>query len=245
MVSRTSDEPLVDFRRHVEWCRPMSPQKAIHPIVRRVKNQRLTYLSFGALNDLFRAAAAADEGSRPGVLVEAGCALGGSAIVLAKAKDRDRALFVHDVFGRIPPPSGADGEDVHARYAEIASGEATGLGGDPYYGYEPELKTKVRQSFERFNLPLADNSVELVEGLFEDTIVGDEPVALAHIDGDWYESVRTCVERLGPRLVKGGVMIVDDYFMWSGCRTAVDEFLAAHPGEYRVFERNRLHIERV
>jgi hypothetical protein len=27
----------------------------------------------------------------------------------------------------------------------------------------------------------------------------DEPVALAHIDADWYESVRTCLQRLARR----------------------------------------------
>ncbi len=73
--------------------------------------------------------------------------------------------------------------------------------------------------------------------MFQDTITGDEPVALAHIDGDWYESVRTCLERIGPRLSPGGVMVIDDYFYWSGCRTAVDEFLAKHPDDYRTVRR--------
>ena len=81
--------------------------------------------------------------------------------------------------------------------------------------------------------------------MFQDTITGDEPVALAHIDGDWYESVRTCLERIGPRLSPGGVMVIDDYFHWSGCRTAVDEFLAKHPDDYRTVRRTRLHIEKV
>jgi len=223
----------------------MAHEKPVHPIVRRVKNQRLTYLSLGALNDLFEAAAAADEEGRPGVFVEAGCALGGSAIVLAKAKLPARRLLVYDVFGMIPEPSSADGEDVHERYRTITAGEAAGLGGDTYYGYEPDLKAKVREHFERFRLPLDANSIELVQGLFENTIIGDEPVALAHIDGDWYESVHTCLERLAPRLVPGGVMVIDDYFMWSGCRRAVDEFLARHPGGFRATRRARLHIERV
>ena len=215
------------------------------PIIGEVRGQKLTYLSVGALNDLFDAAKQAERSRRPGVFIEAGCALGGSAIVLAKAKHQQRQLFIYDVFGMIPPPNEEDGADVHQRYERIKSGQATGIGGDPYYGYEPGLVDKVRGSFEAFGVPVEGNEVTLVEGLFQDTITGDEPVALAHIDGDWYESVRTCLERIGPRLSPGGVMVIDDYFHWSGCRTAVDQFLAKHPDGYRTVRRRRLHIEKV
>ena len=47
---------------------------------------------------------------------------------------------------------------------------------------------KSSKSFARHGLPIADNNVELVPGLFEDTLALDEPVALAHLDGDWYAS---------------------------------------------------------
>ena len=214
------------------------------PVIGEVRRQKLTYLSVGALNDLFEAAKQADRSRRPGVFIEAGCALGGSAIVLAKAKHPQRPLFIHDVFGMIPPPNEEDGEDVHRRYQRIKSGQAAGIGGDPYYGYETELVDKVRGSFAASGVPVDTNAVSLVEGLFQDTITGDEPVALAHIDGDWYESVRTCLERIGPRLSPGGVMVIDDYFHWSGCRTAVDQFLAKHPDDYRTVRRSRLHIEK-
>lgn len=216
----------------------------VDPVVGAVRKERLTYLPVGALNDLFEAAVAADRDGRPGIFLEAGCALGGSAIVLARAKTPDRPLRVHDVFGMIPPPTEEDGEDVHARYQKIKSGQASGLGGDTYYGYETDLIDRVRQTFERFGLPPEEHAISLVPGLFQDTIVGDEPVALAHIDGDWYESVRTCLDRIGPRLPPGGVMVIDDYFKWSGCRRAVDEFLAGHPDDYRTVRRTRLHVEK-
>ena len=54
--------------------------------------------------------------------------------------------------------------------------------------------------------------------------------------------MRTCLERIGPRLPSGGVMVIDDYFHWSGCRTAVDEFLAANADGYTTVKRTRLHI---
>jgi O-methyltransferase len=228
---------------------PEVPRKSsvqpIHPIIGEVRKRKLTYLPVAALNDLFAAATVAEREKRPGVFVEAGCALGGSAIVLTKAKDPRRPLFVHDVFGMIPPPTDQDGADVHERYKKIKSGHAAGIGGDRYYGYETELMTKVRETFATFGVPVGANAVTLVKGLFQDTLVGDEPVALAHIDGDWYQSVRTCLLRIGPRLHSHGVMVIDDYFHWSGCRKAVDEFLAEHPDEYRTVRRTRLHIEKI
>jgi hypothetical protein len=54
----------------------------------------------------------------------------------------------------------------------------------------------------------------------------DQPVALAHIDGDWYESVMTCLQRIEPHLSEEGILVIDDYDAWSGCRTAVDEYFA-------------------
>ena len=221
------------------------PVPPVHPVITEVRAKKLTYLPVGALNDLYEAAVRADAEQRPGILLEAGCALGGSAIVLAQAKHPDRPLHVHDVFGMIPPPTDQDGEDIHARYEKITSGQATGIGGNTYYGYENGLMEKVAGTFTEFDLAPDANAVSLVKGLFQDTIIGDEPVALAHIDGDWYESVRTCLDRIGPRLPSGGVMVIDDYYYWSGCRTAVDEFLADHPDAYRTERRTRLHIEKV
>jgi asparagine synthase (glutamine-hydrolysing) len=83
-----------------------------------------------------------------------------------------------------------------------------------------------------------------VKGLFQDTMHFAEPVALAHVDGDWYESVMTCLTRLDPVLVPGGVMVIDDYDAWSGCRAAVDEFLGTRSNAYERRRRARLQLVR-
>ena len=33
---------------------------------------------------------------------------------------------------------------------------------------------------------------------------------------------------LFPRLIKGGVIIIDDYGHWKGCRKAIDEYVLKH-----------------
>ena len=53
----------------------------------------------------------------------------------------------------------------------------------------------------------------------------DGPVAFAHVDVDWYEPVKTSLERIFPNLTVGGSIILDDYHDWGGCRKATDEFL--------------------
>ena len=163
---------------------------------------------------------------------------------MASAKSPDRPMKVFDVFGMIPPPGERDGADVHKRYATIAAGASKGIGGETYYGYRDDLLAEVTESFARHGLPLADNRVELIQGLFEDTIDLHEPVALAHLDGDWYASTMTCLTRIAPLLAVGGRFVIDDYDTWSGCRAAVEEFFAGRDG-FRFERRGRLHIVRI
>lgn len=208
----------------------------------RVRREKLTYLDGAALHDLRDAVREADRQQRPGMLIECGCALGGSAIVMAASRaGNDRPLYVHDVFGMIPPPGEHDRLDVHDRYAAIAAGKSAGLDGDSYYGYRDDLASEVAESFFRFGMPPEASNIHLVRGLFQETLNPDGPVAVAHVDGDWYESVMTCLLRIWPTLVSGGVMVIDDYYAWSGCRDAVDEFTVSRQDCERV-QRSRLHL---
>lgn len=195
------------------------------PIVRSVIEANLTYLSADALVDLRRASEAVERERLDGVIVEAGTALGGSAIVMASAKSPGRPMLAFDMFGMIPPPGPRDGDDVHDRYDEIVRGDSAGIGGDQYYGYRTDLRGDVERAFADHGVPIATNAVTLVQGLYEDTLHIDAPIALAHVDCDWYDSVTCCLERIVPKLVLGGRIVIDDYDAWSGCRDAVDDFV--------------------
>ena len=99
-----------------------------------------------------------ERAGRPGLIIEAGTARGGSAIVMAAAKAPERPMKVYDVFGMIPPPTEDDGPDVHERYRKITAGEARGRGGDTYYGYRDDLYDEVTESFSRLGVPVGDNA---------------------------------------------------------------------------------------
>jgi asparagine synthase (glutamine-hydrolysing) len=233
--------PGATTRRQIRlWSRHPHAARAVGA----ARRERLTYLSRPALLDLADATLEVEARGVPGAIVEAGCALGGSILVLASAKARARPLLVFDTFGMIPEPGASDGADVHERYSVIASGRATGLGTDQYYGYRSDLQQSVGDMLGAHGYAPDTHSIRLVPGLFQDTMHFDCPVAFAHIDCDWHDSVQTCLERIGPNLVEGGVMVIDDYDTYSGCKLAVDEYLDAHPGEFVAARRARLHLTR-
>jgi hypothetical protein len=219
--------------------------RGIDLLTDRIRADGLSYLNKGALVDLARVAERNERRIVDGIVIECGCAAGGSAIVLAAAKGQARPLFVYDVFSMIPPPSERDGPDVHERYEAIVSGQSVGVGDKPYYGYEEDLRAKVEASFERHGFPLDRNAVHLVEGLYEDTLHINAPVSLAHIDCDWYDSVMVCLERIVPHLSRGGTLVIDDYHSWSGARRAVNDYFARQPaGAFEFVDRSRVHIVR-
>jgi Macrocin-O-methyltransferase (TylF) len=209
--------------------------------IERVKTKKLSYLKEDALWDLAEAVRDLERSGIEGTLVEAGCALGGSALVIAAAKSADRPFLVFDTFGLIPPPSEPDGPDVWERYRIISEGKSTGINGDPYYGYEADLLAKVTQTFRDFDLETERNRIQLIKGDYRDTLRLNQPVALAHIDCDWYESVLVCLNAIEPRLVRGGRLVLDDYDSWSGCRRAVDAYFADRHG-VRFVQKSRMHV---
>lgn len=81
-------------------------------------------------------------------------------------------------------------------------------------------------------LGLSRDRIFMVKGWFEDSLpeyrdkVG--PVAVLRFDGDWYESTKCCLENLYDKVVSGGYVIIDDYWSVTGCKKALDEFIAKH-----------------
>jgi len=210
----------------------------------RVRKKGLTFLSLQALLELSLAMIEVRRNKIPGIIVEVGVALGGSSIVLASIKEAERPLFLYDTYEMIPPPGVMDGTDAHERYRIIKSGQAQGLTPrEKYYGYIENLMKQVELTFEGFGLSIETNNIIFIKGLVEETIKIEQPVALAHIDCDWYSPVKSSLNHIIPRLSTGGRVIVDDYYHWSGARKAVDEYFANHMmNNYKIQHLSRLHI---
>ena len=75
-----------------------------------------------------------------------------------------------------------------------------------------------------------EGSVVFHPGFIPDTFSGleEKKIAFAHVDVDLYRSMLDCCEFIYPRLVQGGIMVLDDYGQptCDGARVAVDEYFA-------------------
>ena len=56
-----------------------------------------------------------------------------------------------------------------------------------------------------------------------------EKIAILRLDTDWYESTKFELDNFYKYVVKGGIVIIDDYGHWKGCKQAVDEFIEKNP----------------
>ena len=70
------------------------------------------------------------------------------------------------------------------------------------------------------------------KGWFQNTVEHDakniSAIAVLRLDGDWYDSIKICLDHLYPKVTKGGLVVIDDYGYYEGCTKAVDEYLREH-----------------
>lgn len=228
--------PIAGLKRRIEAAGRRLDEASLSPEARQVREEHLTYLSTERLRRLERGVQEALRRSPSGDVLEFGVAMGGSAVILAKrARAAGRRFAGFDVFAMIPPPtSDKDDEKSRSRYEVIASGRSEGIGGRSYYGYRDNLYDEVTATFARHGVPPDGSDVQLIKGLFEETwpAYATDSVCFAHIDCDWYDPVRYCLEQVAEKLTPGGIMMLDDYNDYGGCRAAADEFIAARP-EFR------------
>lgn len=169
-----------------------------------------------------------------GAVVECGVWRGGSSMTAARTlleeDDATRDLYLYDTFEGMPTPTEADRDMQGTPALERFENNRTG----------PDRSSWDEASLEevQVNLKLTGYDparLHYVKGKVEDTIPGapegvpaPEKIALLRLDTDWYESTKHELVHLYPRLVPGGVLIIDDYGHWQGSRKAVDEYFAAN-----------------
>ncbi len=240
-AEHVNSQQIVDWIRAVVYSMKGAYQVAFLGMPRedielilRIRARKLTYLSEKKLHNLLQTCRELEKKNISGSFVEAGCALGGSTILIASVKSPSRPFFVYDVFGMIPPPTEEDDQDAYDHYRIIQQGRARGIGRNKYYGYEENLLEVVQSNLKKFGIDYEQSNIRFVKGLVQDTMRIDQPVAFAHIDVDWYEPVKTCLERIVPNLAVGGAIILDDYHYWSGCRKATDEYFKPTADEFQM-----------
>ncbi len=155
----------------------------------------------------------------PGQVVECGVYKGVSLVRLATYREMlespySRKLLAFDVFGKFPKQDNV----FDARF--IASFEQSGGDGIPV--------GEMRRVFEH----KAIQNVELIEGDVLVTVPAyrqqhpELKIALLHVDVSVYEPSLVCLRELYDLVVKGGIVMLDDFATVAGETRAIDEFFA-------------------
>lgn len=162
-----------------------------------------------------------------GCFVGCGVWKGGSVMAIIKTLQQsnisDREIYLFDTFDGMTAPTELD----------ISN---TGMKASEKY---PAINDYTRVSLDKvkenvFKTNYNKSHIHFIKGKVEDTLAMNLPekITLLRLDTDWYSSTRVELEYLFPKLIDGGVIIIDDYGAWKGSRKASDEY----------FEKNNMRI---
>ncbi|MBV9754840.1 MAG: class I SAM-dependent methyltransferase [Hyphomicrobiales bacterium] len=163
-------------------------------------------------------------GGIPGAIVECGVWRGGmmmaAAYTLLELGDTSRDIFLYDTFEGMPEPTEADvnfwGEPP---FEATEGGRSVGA-----KSLEASLED-VRSAL--FSVGYPRNKIHFIKGCIEQTVprIAPEKISFLRLDTCFYESTHHELIHFFPRLSSLGVLHIDDYGLWQGCRQAVNEFV--------------------
>jgi O-methyltransferase len=171
----------------------------------------------------------------PGVLVECGAWRGGCsmAMLLAQAElfgQVVRPVHLLDSFAGLPAAAERDGPLARRWQSETDS---------PGY-HDNCMASEEQLRADMASLGFSEGEYFVHPGWFADTLpslaaqLGETPIALLRLDGDWYDSTLVCLHHLEPRVAVEGTVLIDDYYAWDGCARAVHDYLSAGDHAYRI-----------
>ena len=162
-----------------------------------------------------------------GNIVECGVWRGGSMMTVAKTlienNDLDRDLFLCDTFDGMPSPDPELDTDLNQVVASEYMSKHEKSENDYIWAFSQIEKVKANMMSTGYDT----SRIHYLEGLVENTLPDEriQDIALLRLDTDFYSSTAHEMNILFPKLVKGGVLIIDDYGHWGGARKAVDYYL--------------------
>lgn len=212
---------------NVQESLPFDIDEEAAEIIGRVRPYTLT--SVERLYSLIQATRYIAQAKISGSVVECGVWRGGSmmavALTLSRLNRRDIDLYLFDTFEGMTEPTNEDRDYLGSHAGDQLEKQAKGdPGTDDILCYAP--LEEVTDNLLSTGYPR--DHMHFVKGRVEQTIPGSIPpsISLLRLDTDWYESTWHELTHLFPRLEVGGVLIIDDYGHWQGCRKAVEEYFS-------------------
>ncbi|MEZ5405606.1 MAG: TylF/MycF/NovP-related O-methyltransferase [Verrucomicrobiia bacterium] len=193
-------------------------------IIRKVRSFTMT--SALRLNALIDAVRYLETNNISGAIVECGVWRGGSMMAvietLKELGQNKRALYLFDTYEGMPEPQAQDTSPFHESTEEIFNQMKRPEGGSNwcYSSLETTKQNVLSTGYDK-------TKIHFIKGKVEDTLpqlMPSSEIALLRLDTDFYSSTRHELIHLFPRLVSGGVLILDDYGHWEGQKLAVEEY---------------------
>lgn len=195
-------------KRKVDQAAHELRKTPLHAAIRSVRPY--TMGESDSLNNLYRLGLQVAKEGIPGDHVECGTYHGGSAAATAIGfGPGSRTMWLYDSFEGLPEPKAIDGPDA-GQWAGSCVGAVE----------------RLHEILKKVNVP--KDRIHVRKGWFQDTFAEPLPekIALLHIDADWYDSVALALNTFYDRVVEGGVIALDDFGYWEGCREAFYDFCA-------------------
>jgi O-methyltransferase len=162
-----------------------------------------------------------------GSVVECGTWKGGMIGGIAKIlSNQDRTYYLYDSFEGLPPAKDIDGQSA-IEWQQDTESDA----------YLDNCTASEESAYQAMKLSGAKN-YHIIKGWFSDTLPkyqGGE-IAILRMDGDWYDSTMDCLKNLYQHVAPGGIIIIDDYYMWDGCSRAIHDFVSQNSLAVRVHQ---------
>jgi hypothetical protein len=166
----------------------------------------------------------------PGSIVECGVFKGCSFIRFAVFRELfdnpfSKKLVGFDTFGKFPETEFGEDKSLRQQFINEAGEESISR----------------QQLMEMLAFKRTDRNIELIEGNIMETVpayVTTHPemkISLLNLDTDIYEPAVTVLEYLFPKMVRGGILILDDYGTFPGETKAVDDYFRGQRVTIRKF----------
>lgn len=155
-----------------------------------------------------------------GDIVEIGVWKGGSMLSMLLALEKnnclDRTIHLYDTFEGMTPSTEAD-KDFNGKDANELIKQ------DSFWSCISGLEEVQKNISQNSKYP--SHLINYHKGDICKTKFIPDKIAVLRLDTDWYESTKFELDNFYDKVCSGGMVIIDDYGHWQGCKQAVDEFL--------------------
>ena len=165
-----------------------------------------------------------------GSMVECGVWKGINLVLFQKLVEKYNLkkfkIFAYDTFEGTPMPTALDitkdGTPMKEEYNYNKKDDGTS-------GWNNASLNEVKKNYFENTLP--NENLILIKGKVEDVLLDSnnipEYISILKLDTCLYEGTKIELERLFPKVQKGGAIIIDNYFNYKGVKKATDEYFVS------------------